>query len=100
MGTIAKKNSDFQIITNDNSRSEDPIEIVDQILKTFNNKDNYEVILDREKAILFGLQKLKTYTKDSVLLIAGKGHEEEQLINGKNLTFNDLKKLKESLDAF
>lgn len=100
MGTIAKKNSDFQIITNDNSRRENPIEIVDQILKTFNNKDNYEVILDREKAILFGLQKLKTYTKDSVLLIAGKGHEEEQLINGKNLTFNDVKKVKENLDAF
>lgn len=76
MGKIATDNSDYTILTSDNPRTEDPQKIMDDILKGVTSI-NYEVELDRKKAIQKGLQMLK---KDDILLILGKGHEDYQII--------------------
>ena len=78
MGKIAEEISDFQIITNDNPRNEDPKKIFSQITSGMKSTD-YKIIFDRKEAIFEGLKKLKTLERDSVLLIAGKGHENTQI---------------------
>lgn len=85
MGKIATDLSDKVFITSDNPRYEDPELIIEQI-KTGITTDNYQVIEDREKAIE---EAIKVSGKNSVILIAGKGHEEYQEINGVKTKFSD-----------
>lgn len=85
MAEIASLHSDLCILTNDNPRNEDPKEIIEEMrpgLKTA----RYLVIADREKAIRAGLQILGPR---QVLVIAGKGHEDYQIIGNKKLHFSD-----------
>ena len=98
MGKIAQEKSDFQIITNDNPRNEDPKKIVTQIVKDM-HLNNFDIIFDRKEAISEGLKKLKKLEQESVLLIAGKGHENFQILKGKEIEFNDLKILNELKDV-
>lgn len=88
MGVISETNSDLQIITNDNPRNEDPLNIARSITKKMRTK-NYEIILDRKEAITSGLIKLKDSPKNSVLLIAGKGHENSLILKNQKIPFND-----------
>ncbi len=76
MGDIATKLSDYVIFTNDNPRTEDPNNIMNDILKGVKS-NNYEVILDRKLAIKKGIDMMN---KDDILLILGKGHENYQII--------------------
>lgn len=85
MGRIASDLADFTVLTNDNPRSEDPKDVVDQIAAGFNN-NNYEVILDRREAINKGLMSAKT---GDIVLIAGKGHEEYQIFKDNTIDFNE-----------
>ena len=78
MGSIAEKYSDFIILTNDNPRYEMPTKIIGDIKKGIKSKNKVITIVNREKAIISGLKKLN---KKSVILIAGKGHEDYQEIN-------------------
>lgn len=89
MGEIASSIADNIIITNDNPRLENPEEISLEILKGIKDKSKTEVIYDRAIAIKTGLNKLKNKEKNSVLLIAGKGHEPFQEISGKFIKSND-----------
>lgn len=82
MGEIACELADKVIITSDNPRTEDPKEIIDDILNGC--KKDVLVIEDREKAILRALED-----RDSVVLIAGKGHEEYQIIGTEKRYFSD-----------
>ena len=80
MGEISGKIADYTIITSDNPRTEDPQTIVDQIEEGIKKtKGKYEVIVDRTEAIKTALKKANY--KDIVVL-AGKGHEPYQEING------------------
>ncbi|MES0488457.1 MAG: UDP-N-acetylmuramoyl-L-alanyl-D-glutamate--2,6-diaminopimelate ligase [Leptospirales bacterium] len=83
MGKAASQTDEI-IITNDNPRTEEPEKIANDIIAGVTG--DYKVILDREKAICQGLQHLKD--KD-VLLIAGKGHEDYQIIGKEKTHFND-----------
>lgn len=85
MGIIATELSDYVIFTNDNPRNEDEMEIVNDMINGIIN-ENYEVILDRSKAIKRGIDLLN---KKDILFIFGKGHEEYQLINGIKHHFSD-----------
>lgn len=76
MGKIATDLSDYVIFTNDNPRTENPENIMKDILAGV-DKNNYEVILDRREAIKKGIDNLD---KDDILLILGKGHENYQII--------------------
>ena len=85
MGNIATKKSDYVIFTSDNPRDEEPMAIIREMLSGVNNK-NYEVIVDRKKAIKKGVKLLK---KDDYLLILGKGHETYQIIKNKKYHLDD-----------
>jgi UDP-N-acetylmuramoyl-L-alanyl-D-glutamate--2,6-diaminopimelate ligase len=85
MGEIAGKNSDEVIITSDNPRDEDPLQIIEEI-KAGIGSDNYNIESDREKAIDMAVKKSK---KGDVILVAGKGHETYQEIKGVKNHFSD-----------
>ena len=85
MSNIACSNSDYVIFTNDNPRSENPNNIISDMLHNL-DKFNYEIILNREKAIIKGIQMLE---KNDILLVLGKGHENYQIINGVKHHFDD-----------
>ena len=90
MGSVAARLADFSIITNDNPRSEDPMQIIEQIKEGFvkENKNNFMVEPKRKKGIELSLNMAKS--KDTVL-IAGKGHEDYQIIGKDTFTFDDRK---------
>jgi len=85
MGGIADKLSDEIYVTSDNPRSEDPFEIIDDILSGV-KRENPNVVEDREAAIK---SAICNSDEDAVILVAGKGHEDYQLINGVKHHFSD-----------
>ena len=87
MGKIASENADSIILTNDNPRSEEPQVIIDDILAGTKVENDIQVILDRADAITSAIQNLGD---DEVLLIAGKGHETNQVIGSKSFPFSDI----------
>ncbi|MFA6281722.1 MAG: UDP-N-acetylmuramoyl-L-alanyl-D-glutamate--2,6-diaminopimelate ligase [Candidatus Omnitrophota bacterium] len=89
MGHIASRLADFTVITSDNPRNEDPYDICRQIESGFNNK-NYLLIPDRKKAIAKAL-RLKGKSDKVCLLVAGKGHENYQIIGDEKISFKDSK---------
>lgn len=92
MGKIACKNSSYVIFTNDNPRYEDEQEIMLDILS--GAKKNYEVIYDRRSAIKKGIDML---SKNMILLILGKGHENYQIIGNTKYHFSDLEIVNENI---
>lgn len=85
MGKIATELSDKVIVTSDNPRNENPSSIIEEIRSGI-TKDNYEVIEDRGAAIE---EAIKKSGKNSVILIAGKGHEDYQEVSGVRHHFSD-----------
>ncbi|RJP29802.1 MAG: UDP-N-acetylmuramoyl-L-alanyl-D-glutamate--2,6-diaminopimelate ligase [Candidatus Omnitrophota bacterium] len=85
MGRVVTELADYAIITNDNPRDEAPAKIINDI-KSGIAKKNYTVIPDRLEAIKASLSMA---LKNDIVLIAGKGHEEYQIINGKAFHFSD-----------
>ncbi|SNS24570.1 UDP-N-acetylmuramoylalanyl-D-glutamate--2,6-diaminopimelate ligase [Anaerovirgula multivorans] len=89
MGEIAGKYSDLTIITSDNPRSEEPMQILTMIEDGISRTaGKYHVIKDRKEAISFAL---KSAQKGDIILIAGKGHETYQVINNNVFEFDDKK---------
>ena len=87
MGKTVAKNSDFAIITSDNPRYEDPLDIISSIEKGYRNiSGQYVIVPDRERAIEYALERLQA---EDVLLVAGKGGERFQEIMGIKYDFND-----------
>ena len=80
MGKIGVENADFAIITSDNPRTEEPMAIIEDILTGINEGlGAYTVIEDRRKAIRYAMDIAK---KDDIIVLAGKGHETYQEVNG------------------
>ena len=94
MGDVASRISNYSIITSDNPRGEDPIEIIKDIESGFGGS-HYEVLEDRREAIAKGVSYL---APGDVLLIAGKGHETYQEVDGVRLPFNDVECAAEHLE--
>ena len=88
MGSIAEEFSDNVFITSDNPRSEDPEKIVSEILKGIEKRDQIKIEIDRFKAIKESIEFAK---KEDIVLIAGKGHEDYQILNDKIIDFDDRK---------
>ena len=80
--------SDFVFITSDNPREEDPVEITKDIETGAKqiNKTNYKIIIDRKEAIK---EAILSATENDVVLIAGKGHENYQIIGRTKIHFDD-----------
>lgn len=95
MGKIASELADRVWITNDNPRFEDPHSIAQQITTGFEKGAQFDVVLDRKEAISKALHAAEPL---DCILIAGRGHEEYQLVEGKEIPFNDLKVSQKILD--
>lgn len=93
MGAVAAELSDFVIITSDNPRTENPVEIIKGIIKGI-KKDNYTVQSDRSSAIKQAVSMAET---GDTLLVAGKGHEDYQEINGIRYPFSDKEVIKKAI---
>ncbi len=85
MGKITSELADFAVITSDNPRDEEPLDIIGDILKGI-KKDNYKVIPERKVAIFEALTMAKS---GDVVLIAGKGHENYQVLKNRTISFDD-----------
>ncbi len=87
MGGVASSYSDHIIITSDNPRSEEPGTIAAEIVKGIKkNYTNYSIILDRKEAIAAAITMAG---KDDAVIIAGKGHEAEQIFRDRTIKFDD-----------
>lgn len=85
MGKIASELSDFVIVTNDNPRTENPTQIIKDIICGIEN-DNYKIMENRKSAIEFAV---KSSGYNCVILVAGKGHEDYQIIGKEKLYCSD-----------
>jgi len=99
MGEIATRLSDQVIVTSDNPRTENPLTILSEveggIIKL--GRKNYEVIEDREKAIQHAVSIAKS---GDIVLIAGKGHEDYQIIGTVKRHFDDREVARAALQSF
>ncbi len=93
MGEISGKLADITVITSDNPRSEDPAAIIGQIEEGIKKtKGEYKLIQNRKKAIEYAIRRAR---KNDIVVIAGKGHETYQEINGKKYPFDERQIIKE-----
>ncbi len=88
MGSAVERRADLAILTNDNPRSEDPRRIISQLLAGFDNPTRAEVLPDRAEAISYALSVAEP---GDCVLIAGKGHENYQIIGQRREPFDDRK---------
>ncbi len=93
MGDIATSHADLAIITSDNPRSENPMRIIEDIKKGINGKP-YKVIENRKEAIY---EAVRLAGEKDVVLVAGKGHEDYQIIGANKYHFSDREVIKEAL---
>ena len=91
MGRIAEELADKVIVTSDNPRSENPQQIITDILAGFKSTVNVIVEPDRELAIM---QASKIANPNDVILVAGKGHEDYQILANETIHFDDREKVK------
>jgi UDP-N-acetylmuramoyl-L-alanyl-D-glutamate--2,6-diaminopimelate ligase len=88
MGAVVEALSDEIFVTSDNPRSEDPQEIITEILAGFREPKRAHVLVDREEAIRAAVHFC---TPEDILLIAGKGHEAYQIFSHGTIAFDDRK---------
>lgn len=97
MGEAAAENSDYLIVTSDNPRSEQPLAIIEDILKGVKKHGTeYEVVCDRKKAIFRAVEMAEP---GDVIVLAGKGHEDYQVLNDKTIHFDEREIVAEALNA-
>lgn len=95
MGKIAATYADWCVITSDNPRFEEPMKIIEDIVKGIPEEyKSYNILENRKEAIKFALQMAH---KDDIILIAGKGDEDYQEIKGVKHPFNDKAVVRELL---
>jgi len=87
MGEVSGRLSDLTILTNDNPRKEDPLRIIgDVVVGLQKTSGKYLIELDREKAIAMAIREAST---DDIVLLAGKGHETEQILADHTIAWDD-----------
>ena len=94
MAATAQRYADQVVVTSDNSRSEDPASIIGQILLGLTRNASVQVQADRALAIA---QAIANATPQDVLLLAGKGHENYQEVNGFKYPFDDAQQAQTAL---
>ena len=96
MGAVAEKFADKIVVTSDNPRFESPKVIINHIYEGFkgDKRKPKKTIVNRKEAISWSIRNMK---RSEVLLIAGKGHEAYQAINGTNFKFSDYDEVKKCL---
>jgi UDP-N-acetylmuramoyl-L-alanyl-D-glutamate--2,6-diaminopimelate ligase len=90
MGKIAENIANTVIITDDNPRTEASQAIISEILQGISNANNIHIIPNRSEAIKFAVATSKN---DDIILVAGKGHENYQIIGKEKYHFSDQEEL-------
>ncbi|MBU3214228.1 UDP-N-acetylmuramoyl-L-alanyl-D-glutamate--2,6-diaminopimelate ligase [Clostridium estertheticum] len=93
MGRIGTSLSDFSFITSDNPRTEDPLEIIKDVVRGI-EKNSYEIIENRREAIK---RAIESATTGDIIVIAGKGHEDYQILKDKTIHFDEREVISEIL---
>lgn len=96
MGAIAERYADFVVVTDDNPRHEDPVGIVAEILGGMTNPYAVYVRRDRAEALAFAIRHAGAA---GIILVAGKGHEDYQLIGAERIPFSDREQVAKLLAA-
>ena len=87
--------ADYAIVTSDNPRTEDPNKIIEDIVAGMSGEEErFEVIADRREAIM---RAVELADEDCAILVAGKGHEDYQIIGTTKIDFDDRKVVAEAL---
>ncbi len=86
MGRAVERCADHVVVTNDNPRDEDPVKIIEAILEGLEDAAAATIIEDRGAAIAWAIRNAAA---EDVLLLAGKGHENYQLIGDERRDFSD-----------
>ena len=98
MGRIAAQFGDRVFVTSDNPRTEDPVQIVKDVevgvREGLHDDVTYEVIVDRREAIHKAIAEATT---GDVVIIAGKGHEDYQILKDETIHFDDREVAREAL---
>ena len=95
MGEISGRYSDYTVITSDNPRGENPLDIIEDILVGIKKTTGrYSVIPDRREAIDYSLNFAR---RDDIVLIAGKGQENYQIIGDKKFPFDEAEIVRKSI---
>jgi UDP-N-acetylmuramoyl-L-alanyl-D-glutamate--2,6-diaminopimelate ligase len=99
MGAVAARLSDIVVMTSDNPRTEDPARIVEEIKRGVPSAPDRAgatfTILDRKEAIQFAIRKAEA---GDLVLLAGKGHEQTQVIGSQQLPFDEAAIAREALE--
>ncbi|MEG0900028.1 MAG: UDP-N-acetylmuramoyl-L-alanyl-D-glutamate--2,6-diaminopimelate ligase [Oscillospiraceae bacterium] len=96
MGRIVEENSDFAIITSDNPREEDPMQIINDTIIGMKNSKKHKIIVDRFDAIKWAIDNLQN---GDILILAGKGHEDYQVLDFGSVYFNEKELVNQFLTA-
>jgi UDP-N-acetylmuramoyl-L-alanyl-D-glutamate--2,6-diaminopimelate ligase len=94
MGEVAQRLADHIILTDDNPRSEDPQQIVAEILSGISDRQCVHVEHDRAKAIHVSIA---ASSANDLVLVAGKGHEDYQETAGRRESFSDIERVQTML---
>ena len=94
MGEVSSRLSDLSVITSDNPRDEEPMAIIEDILTGMRKADGaYVTIPDRKEAVRYALSHAE---KGDIVVIAGKGHEDYQIIKGVKYHMDDRELVEEA----
>jgi UDP-N-acetylmuramoyl-L-alanyl-D-glutamate--2,6-diaminopimelate ligase len=88
MAKVAEKFADLIIVTSDNPRTENPQAIINEIVTGFENSDPKKISIEPDRKTAIGIAIEKTREND-IILIAGKGHENYQILADKTIHFSD-----------
>lgn len=91
MGEIAAKLSDIAVVTSDNPRSENPAQIIEEILSGMSGA-KIPVIVEEDRTLAIK-KALETARKDDIVVLAGKGHETYQILNTGKIHFDEREKI-------
>ncbi len=90
MGSVAESLADVCVLTNDNPRYENPLHILDDIRAGMSHPNEHVVLPNRAEAIRFAVLQAGS---DDCVVIAGKGHEQYQLSEGRKVHFSDVEEV-------
>jgi UDP-N-acetylmuramoyl-L-alanyl-D-glutamate--2,6-diaminopimelate ligase len=96
MAAAAQAMADHVVLTSDNPRTESPQAILDQMVAGLTDPSAAQVVIDRAEAIALAVSRAQAA---DVVLVAGKGHEDYQDVQGVRLPFSDVQQLQAALQA-
>ena len=94
MGKTVIENADYAIFTYEDPRSEDPRDIIKEMVSEIEDESKYEIVIDRSKAIK---RAIDIASENDIVLILGKGNETYEKLKDKTIYFNDIEEAKKSI---